>query len=377
MIVFGGTGSDLSGSNDISSYTVETDLWEADIEMQGIPPTPRYGHSAVTTGLNNMVIFGGRNGTMLFDDVAIFDMVSLTWLNITTSGNAPSARAYHTAVVDRYQHAMYVYGGQTVNDDLLSDMYMFDLDKLTWTQVFPNGTDAIPRAMHSAIMTLQGVMIVYGGVGQSDVSCFDTRNHTWYYCLSDPSPAPSVRYSHTAVYSPLQEMIVYGGKNDAGNPVNDVWAFDLNEFRWRVVSPGGNSINPRSLHTAVATTFGTMIVFGGIDGDGTITNDFGLYNLANTVLRSANDGAVLVVMVTLLGTIMLALCFAMDYMQEQNAIERSEALEKAKLERNAQEQLLMPKIAIPKALHIPLGPRAQKFFDEFKMSLDPMQEPPQ
>lgn len=76
--------------------------------------------------------------------------------------------------------------------------------------------------------------------------------------------------------------------------MSDVWNFDLNEFRWHVVTPGGAPINPRSHHSAVATTFGTMVVFGGIDGDTVITNDFGLYNLANTVLHSANDGAVLV-----------------------------------------------------------------------------------
>jgi len=309
------------------------------------------------------------------DDVAVFDMVSLTWLNITinnTNNIYPSPRAYHTAVVDRYQHVMYVYGGTTTGEDLLNDMYMLDLDHWVWYLV--NTTDAaVGRAMHSAIMTLQGVMVVFGGLGLADVACFDVRNHTWYECLADTSPAPSVRFGHTAVYSPLQQMVVYGGKNEAGgNPTGDIWNFDLNTWKWHVVVPGGVGINPRSLHSACATSFGTMIIFGGIDGDSVITNDFGLYNLANTVLRSANDGAVLVVLVTLLGTILLALCFAMDYMQEQNAIEKNDLLSKARSERE-----LLPKLPpIPKALQIPLGPRAQKFFDEFKMSLDPMQEPP-
>ncbi len=68
------------------------------------------------------------------------------------------------------------------------------------------------------------------------------------------------------------------------------------------------------------------------------------------------------------------MCFAIDYMQEQSEIEKEEAIERAK-----QEQLnLLPKLpAIPKALRVPLGPRAQKFFNEFKTSLDPMQDPPQ
>lgn len=369
MIMFGGNSGDDAGLNDISIYNLESNMWDLTVEVSGIAPLPRYGHSAVVTGLNTMVVFGGRNGSDVYNDVAVFDMASLTWLNITVSGSPP-ARAYHTAVVDRYQHVMYIYGGTTNGADFMSDMYMLDLDQFVWSSL--NTTDAAtPRAMHSAIMTLQGVMIVFGGIGLSDVACFDVRNHTWYQCLTDSSPAPTVRYGHTAVYSPLQQMVIYGGKNDAGNPVNDVWNFDLNLFLWHTVITGGLAINPRSLHSAVATTFGTMVVVGGIDGDGVITNDFGLYNLANTVLHSANDGIVLVVLVTLMGTILLALCFAMDYMQEQNAIDKSEAIARAKT-----EQLLLPNFpTIPKSLHIPLGPRAQKFLDEFKMSLDPMQDP--
>jgi hypothetical protein len=73
-------------------------MWDLNVEVSGIAPLPRYGHSAVVTGLNTMVVFGGRNGSDVYNDVAVFDMVSLTWLNITVSGSPP-ARAYHTAVV--------------------------------------------------------------------------------------------------------------------------------------------------------------------------------------------------------------------------------------------------------------------------------------
>jgi hypothetical protein len=46
-----------------------------------------------------MVVFGGQNGTTLFGDVAVYDMVAQAWLNISTSGTAPSPRVYHSAVV--------------------------------------------------------------------------------------------------------------------------------------------------------------------------------------------------------------------------------------------------------------------------------------
>lgn len=54
-----------------------------------------------------MVVFGGQNGTMLFNDVAVFDMVAMTWLEINTTGPAPDPRAYHTAVVGILSISLY------------------------------------------------------------------------------------------------------------------------------------------------------------------------------------------------------------------------------------------------------------------------------
>jgi len=384
MVVFGGRSASAI-YNDIAYYTMTTAMWTAAVKVAGTPPSPRYGHTAVATGRNRMVVFGGRNGTAIWNDVAVFDLLANKWLPAPTigSGGAPSARAYHTAVVDHYQHVMYVYGG---NDDthFFSDVWALDLDALetgaaAWSLVAPtNGTSGAERSEHSAVMSNLGVMVVFGGraggdVGLDDVACFSTITRAWSACLAAPSPAPTVRYGHTAVCSPLQRMTVFGGKNSGGNVVNDVWSLDLNLYIWYVITPGGAPIDARAYHSAVATPFGTMVSFGGINSDGNIDNTFGLYNMASTVLRSAYDGAVLVVILTLLGTILISLCFAMDYMQEQSEIEKEEAIIKAKQE----QALLLPKLpAIPKALHIPLGPRAQKFFNEFKTSLDPLQDPP-
>lgn len=77
-------------------------MWNPVVEVQGVVPEPRYGHSAVVTGLNTMVIFGGQlNETFFYNDVGVYDMVSDTWLARNFTGEPPSRRAYHTAVVDR------------------------------------------------------------------------------------------------------------------------------------------------------------------------------------------------------------------------------------------------------------------------------------
>lgn len=109
---------------------------------------------------------------------------------------------------------MYVYGGMDEQGSPLSDMYMLDLDRFSWTKVDAEG--GRERMHHSAIMTQQGIMIAFGGWQLSDVACYDVRNGSWYECLTETTPAPSIRYGHSAVFSPLQQMVVYGGRNSAG-----------------------------------------------------------------------------------------------------------------------------------------------------------------
>ncbi len=186
----------------------------------GVAPLSRYGHTAVATAAFTMVVFGGRNGTVYYNDVAIYDMVANSWLPVAVSGTAPSPRAYHTAVVDDYRHVMYVYGGNRENE-YYDDVYAFNLESYTWSYVTPANRTAMQRAYHTAILSSLGVMVVFGGlgpggVGWSDVHCYGIKTKTWVDCLTDKSPAPEVRYGHSAVISPLQVMTVFGGQNSGG-----------------------------------------------------------------------------------------------------------------------------------------------------------------
>lgn len=168
-----------------------------------------------------MIVFGGRNQTNIYNDVAVFDLLANKWIPVTVTGTPPAPRAYHTAVVDIYQHLMYIYGGAN-DDDTFDDMYTLDLDTYTWLAVIPtSGSDAAARAYHSAVLSPLGTMVVFGGVGSSntargDVACFNLVSLAWSDCLAKANPAPGERWGHTAVVTPLNKMLVYAGKNSAG-----------------------------------------------------------------------------------------------------------------------------------------------------------------
>lgn len=81
-----------------------------------VPASARSGHSAAAKlkdggGLGcEVVIFGGEDGTMFFNDVHVLDCPasavedpptgSMQWLMLTVHGERPEPRAYHSAVMD-------------------------------------------------------------------------------------------------------------------------------------------------------------------------------------------------------------------------------------------------------------------------------------
>ncbi|HVY48337.1 MAG TPA: kelch repeat-containing protein, partial [Minicystis sp.] len=75
--------------------------------------------------------------------------------------------------------------------------------------------------------------------------------------------APAARAFHTAVWTG-KVMVVWGGQDDAGNPLGDGARYDPATRMWKPVDPVGAPV-PRAHHTALWNG-SKMIVFGGASG---------------------------------------------------------------------------------------------------------------
>lgn len=64
------------------------------------------------------------------DELYMFDLNSLTWEHILPKGSKPAARYLHTAVV--IKDAMVIFGG---SDAALGDVWSFNFDSRRWTQL--------------------------------------------------------------------------------------------------------------------------------------------------------------------------------------------------------------------------------------------------
>ena len=287
----------------------------AEIVHAGVPrPKVRHGHTLVTLRKHGMTnLFGGRDSaatpyndlwslkTHRYDALDTYEWVPRTPASLT---DAPSARSGHTAVVDRNENRMYVFGGldgadpPSVRNDL---RYWEAPGNGKWF----NPTIAGPppaRQFHAAIadtINNRNRMLVFGGADASGIPAdgypanariwsFDMSSHVWTDV--SVSGGPAGRQGHSLVHSPVpidhdpgtlptevdykHRAILYGGR-DATSYRNDLWELWIDDssgdLSWNQVSTGARS--QRAFHSAVYDRiWKRMIVIGGETASGTATD---------------------------------------------------------------------------------------------------------
>lgn len=253
--------------------------------------SPRTAASAVyDAARQQMVLFGGVDGTgTLQDEVWALDLTPLseTWTRLQ-HGLGPSPRTQHTAVYDIVNERMIIFGGRTARGELEDDVWALDLslDIPQWTRL-PDGP--APREEHTAIYDQANQrMIVFGGVTADG----RTVNDVWGLDLTLGEEAwtelsvgtrPTSRQRHTAIYDPFnQRMVAFGGLESDGTATNDVWALDLRfgQESWAEIE-GGGLLPPNCVDMAAAydPRNQRMIVYGGLDGTGRIIGETWLLDL--------------------------------------------------------------------------------------------------
>ncbi|KAM9999054.1 hypothetical protein ACTFIZ_002622 [Dictyostelium cf. discoideum] len=372
MIVFGGKDSDHKPNNNLTIYDLIQDSWLAKnknvnhtkLNLAGSIPSERYGHVALTTPDNKMFIFGGRNQSTVFNDIYKYNMVTDNWELINVTVNLPKGRWGHSGVLYSIYNCFYFYGGSnTLSRDgpFLNDIIKFDFERNEWSTIEEKQlfSPKYGLFLHSSIMTLTNQMIVFGGKYNKNITTlsssssssssqvsdaiyiFDAENEKWVNAtLNSTSSTPDSRYGHTAVLTPLGTMLVFAGNDSTSNAVSSVWRYTIEYGKWEFVSSiGSGGPDARSGHTSITTLFNTMITFGGQSSATKFYNDLYKYNIINSVLRSSSDGTTLVVLLSLVGAMIIGLCFALDYITEKNEIARLERLEKDAIAKNNELEL--------------------------------------
>ncbi len=128
--------------------------------------------------------------------------------------------------------------------------------------------DTFPPAAEDATLIYDSAekrIILFGGKNDADenlnqVWMLDLNDYSWYHVKTHGQP-PAPSEDHVCVYDPVnQQMLLHGGED--GDTRNILWSLDLCTFEWRdLTSP----ISPRlENHTAVYNSISkSMVLFGG------------------------------------------------------------------------------------------------------------------
>ncbi|KJH52223.1 kelch repeat protein [Dictyocaulus viviparus] len=178
IFIFGGMVEYGRYTNDL--YELQASRWEWRKLRPRPPrsgcagPSPRLGHSFSLASNQVCYIFGGlangssdpkQNKTIYLDDLFTLDIhgsSGLQWEQPVTYGTRPCARESHSAVIyeTEARRQLFIYGG--MNGCRLGDLWVLDLDTMTWDNPLIGGVVPIPRSLHTANL-IGHRMYIYGG----------------------------------------------------------------------------------------------------------------------------------------------------------------------------------------------------------------------
>ncbi len=115
----------------------QTGIWE---ELKPTnSPSPRWSFGMAEIGEEKVILFGGKNDKMIFDETWIYDFQLNSWSEIQNDIH-PSRRIGHQ-IARISKNKVLLFGGESFesnNSEIINDTWVFDLGTLTWTDMKPS-----------------------------------------------------------------------------------------------------------------------------------------------------------------------------------------------------------------------------------------------
>jgi len=243
-------------------------------------PSARWRHAMASTP-SGALLFGGIVGLNQCNDTWLFDTATNSWTNKTADSpditNTPSPRAF-LAMATLPDNNVLLFGGMNGTAHT-NDTWLFDTATNSWTQLSTSPTPSA-RSSHAMASTPSGVLLFGGIVTSSPTNdtwlfTYDiiTKTGTWTETNTskDPTNTPSARVNHAMAFTP-SGVLLFGGLDSSGR-LNDTWLFTFDNTTgtgtWTKLQDAGTETathpSARFLHT-MASTPSEALLFGGYDG---------------------------------------------------------------------------------------------------------------
>jgi Galactose oxidase, central domain len=226
-------------------------------------------------------MFGGRSGGESLDELWRFDLETDSWTQLEPPAPRPAARFGHVAAWDG-SVGLLIWSGQQSADRFFDDLWIYDPAFNVW-QVQP-ADGQLPAARYGSCGGFGGdgmFWISHGFTMDSgrfhDTRAYDLASGRWF----DRTPAgqlPVDRCLHDCFWSSTGELVLYGGQTTGVKALGDLWTFGAATRTW--TEQADPPLAARQLY-ALTTVAGRAYFFGGGDIDGGYLSDLWQLDVAS------------------------------------------------------------------------------------------------
>lgn len=236
--------SDRPGGGGDRKDQVPVHKW-VPVPVDGSRPPPRYAHTATLLKFSQFLVFGGTDGSRLFNDVHIFQVATSSWQEKKCRGDLPSARCLHSAF--RHRKRLFVIGGKCVAPGAstasawLNDAYVLDLKTFVWSKV-KYGNAAPPGTKMQISFKMRDTKIMFFGgskmregkklAAMNAAHVFDLSNRTWEEVRLFGDNPPMRSYQSVTLIK--HDVWMFGGYNGLKR-FDDTFSLALRGNIWRAV----------------------------------------------------------------------------------------------------------------------------------------------
>lgn len=279
-VLFG--GMDIESSNffgDTWSYDLGANSWQ-ELSPADHPELTVFPAYAYDSADEVMLLFCTVDSMFnLLNETWSYDASANDWTNLLAT-NAPSFRAYSSAVYDSQSEKLVMFGGIT---DLMgvskfvNETWSFDFTSNAWTELTP-ALSPSPRYLSSmAYDSESDRIIVFGGYFEDSEGNGIALADTWSYHFGSntwtnmtPSLSPPERMGASCFYDPISDsVLVWGGAQPMG-ALDDLWAYDYGTNSWSEVNQLTRPLGRAYGSMAIDPTTGVAVLFGGASMSGTL-----------------------------------------------------------------------------------------------------------